>query len=230
MRKLVFWTAFNSYRSSKLLRGKPEGTPHPVTTEAWTRRRAELFRKYNLPSIISQDYADFFYIVLLDPEFRHLTEPLLPRGDNRIIYCYEDGPVLELLRNYDEIVLALIDSDDMYSKKAGEFMMACPAEWMYFKRGYAYEERRGRLWAYDTVGSGPFFARRVNPMTMDRFDRDKRHPTHKAVIDTKPEKLPDGNFCVLLHERNTSSTPAMRYVLKERAAKAVICEDFGVRV
>jgi len=31
-RKLVFWTAFNSYQSEKWLRDKPKGTIHPVKT------------------------------------------------------------------------------------------------------------------------------------------------------------------------------------------------------
>ena len=228
-RKLVFWTAFNSYQSSKLLRGKPEGTPHPVTTLAWTKRRIELFKRYNLPSILNQAHDDFLYIVLLDPNLRWLTEPLLPPVDGRIVYCYEDEAVVAAIGEYDEIVLALIDSDDMYSRRAGELMMACPAEWMYFKRGYAYEENRGRLWAYDTIHIGPFFARRMDPRIIDRFDRDKRHPTHKAVIGMKPARLADRNFCVLLHEMNTSSHLAMRYVLKHQVEKGILFEEFGLR-
>src|SRR4030042_205760 len=205
--KLVFWTAFNSYRSPKLLRGKSAKATHPVTTGGWTKRRAELFGRYNLRSILNQEYKDFLYVVLLDPKLRRLTEPCLPRvDDERIIYCYEDGPTLERLREYDEIVLALIDSDDMYSRRAGGLMMAGPAGGMYFRIGYALEERRGELWAYDTIKTGPFFARRIDPRRMKRFDRDKRHPTHQAVINMNPERLADGTFCVLLHEANTSST------------------------
>jgi len=226
-RKLVFWTAFNSYRSSKLLRNKPASAAHPVTTQEWTNRRAELFVKYTLPSILNQTYEDFFYVVLLDPNLRHLTELLFPEVDDRVIYCYEDAQALDLIRDYDEVVMALIDSDDMYSRWAGELMMACPAEWMYFRRGYAYEERRGRLWHYDTIGVGPFFARRVHPADIAVFDRDKRHPTHKDVIRMRPHRLADGNFCVVLHGANTSSTPTMRYVLKRPAERTVLFERFA---
>ncbi len=229
-RKLVFWTAFNSYQSSKLLRGKPPGAINPVRTEAWTRRRVELFTRYNLPSILNQTYRDFVYVVLLDPALRRLTDPLLPKiDDERIIYCYEDGPVLDSLRIHGEIVLALIDSDDMYSRMAGELMMACPGKWMYFKLGYALDERRGRVWHYDTIGTGPFFARRINPATMERFDRDKRHPNHKAVLELRPQELPAGQFCVLLHDANTSSTPQMRYVIKKAVDRNILTRDFGFR-
>jgi hypothetical protein len=228
-RKLVFWTAFNSYQSSKLLRGKPEGAVHPITTAAWTERRIELFKRYNLPSILNQSHEDFLYAVLLDPLLRRLTEPALPLADDRVLYCYEDEPTLSILKEYDEIILALIDSDDMYSRHAGRLMMDCPAEWMYFKYGYAYYEKTGKLWAYDTIGVGPFFAHRMSPRIIDRFDRDKRHPTHKAVAEMKPEKLADGNFCVLLHEKNTSSNPLMRYVLRKPVDRTILARDFGMK-
>ena len=226
--KLVFWTAFNSYQSPKLLRRKPVGAQHPVTTEAWTTRRVDLFTKYNLPSILNQAHDDFLYVVLMDPKLRHLTDNLMPTGDCRVMYVHEDEWALDMLKHYDEIVLALIDSDDMYASRAGACMMACPAKWMYFKHGYAYEERRGRLWAYDTIHTGPFFARRIDPKTMTRFDRDKRNPTHVAVQDYKPTQLAKNQFCVLLHERNTSSTPQMRYVKHRPVDKAILTKEFGL--
>jgi hypothetical protein len=227
-RKLVFWTAFNSYRSEKCLRGLPPGSLHPVTTREWTERRVELWRKFTLNSLYAQIAQDWLYVVLLDPELRHLTEPLLPRRDPRLLYCYEDGPTLERLREYDEIVLALIDGDDMYSRSAGQIMMSCRAEWMYFRYGYAYEAGTKRLWRYDTIGTGPFFAHRLDPKPMTAFDRDKRHPTHKAVAGRNPEILPAGHFCVLLHDTNTSSRPEMRYVLRERPVDlGILKREFG---
>lgn len=219
-RKLVFWTAFNSYRSEKWMRGLPPGSDHPVTTEAWTRNRVKIWERFTLRSILSQSEVDWCYVVLLDPELKSITEPLLSRlNDPRVIYCYEDDPTLKQLREYDEIVLALIDGDDMYSHQAGRLMMACPDEWMYFKRGFAVDILSGNAWYYDTIGSGPFFAHRIDPRKMIRFDRDKRHPNHKTVIEQKPRELPKGNFCVLLHNLNTSSHAAMRYVLKNKPVR-----------
>lgn len=227
-RKLVFWTAFNTYRSEKCLRTKLEGTPHPVTTREWTEKRLELWQKFTLNSLLFQAMTDWLYVVLLDPGLRHLTDHLLPRRDPRVIYCYEDGPVIERLREYDEIVLALIDGDDMYSRHAGRLMMAAKSEWMYFKQGYAYDLHSRHLWRYDTIGSGPFFAHRMDPKLLPAFDRDKRHPTHKAVINLSPEELPGGCFCVLLHELNTSSRPEMRYVLRHQQVSAMILKrEFG---
>lgn len=227
-RKLVFWTAFNSYQSSKLLKDKSSNTVHPVQTILWTKKRTMIWRKYTLKSILNQTYEDFLYIVLLDIRLKHITKHILPRiADDRVIYCYKDKPILKRLRKYDEIVFVLIDNDDMYSRRAGELMMGCQAEWMYFKHGYAYEPLENRLWTYDTVGTGPFWARRLDPKTMARFDRDKRHPTHKAVIHQNPERLPGGNFCVLLHGDNTSSTVKMRNIQK-RANLKILKEEFGL--
>lgn len=231
-RKLVFWTAFNSYRSERCLRGKPAGAPHPVTTREWTARRAELWRTFTLNSLLFQSHTDWLYVVLLDPELRPLTESILPkhpdRAGNRVIYCYQDEPALRYLREFDEIVFALVDADDMYAREAGRLMMECPAEWMYFKHGYAFNASARRLWAYDTIGSGPFFAHRMDPKALLRFDRVKRHPTHKAVIDLKPQELAAGQFCVVLHDINTSSNPEMRYVLRDKPQPlGILKRDFG---
>ena len=138
-RKLVFWTAFNSYQSEKWLRDKPAGTIHPVQT------------------------------------------------------------------------------------------MECPAEWTYFKHGYAYDVPTRRLWGYDTIGSGPFFAHRMDPRQIRWFDRSKRHPTHKAVIEIPGlVELPTGQFCVTLHDANTSSKPEMRYVLRNKPMDpGILKRDFG---
>ena len=229
-RKLVFWTALNSYQSPKLLRHKPPGTTHPAQTAEWTERRVDLFKRFTLPSILNQRYEDFLYIVLLNPDLKHLTKPLLPsHPDERVIYCYKDRPVLDRLREYDSITLALIDGDDMYSRDAGTLLISCLAEWMYFRLGYAYDVFGDELWIYDTIGTGPFFARRIDPKKMTSFDREKRHPTHVDVINRCPAELPEGNFCVVLHDRNTSSHPQMRHIRKSRPVdKNILSKEFGL--
>jgi hypothetical protein len=204
-----------------------------VQTREWTERRADLWRRFTLNSLFYQSHTDFLYVVLLDPALRHLTESILPkhpdRVGNRVIYCYHDEPVLRKLREFDEIVFALIDNDDMYARDAGALMMECPAEWMYFKHGYAFDARARRLWGYDTIGSGPFFAHRMDPRRLLLFDRSKRHPTHKAVIDIPGlVELPPGQFCVTLHDANTSSSPQMRYVLRDRPQDlGILKREFG---
>ena len=232
--KLVFWTAFNSYQSEKWLRDKPKGTIHPVQTLEWTARRADIWRRFTLNSLLNQSHEDWIYIVLLDPDLKHLTEQALPKhpdhtGRDRVWYCYNDAPILRRLKEFDEIVFALIDNDDMYARDAGKLMMECPAEWTYFRHGYAYDVQTRRLWAYDTIGSGPFFAHRMDPKAIKWFDRSKRHPTHKAVIDIPGlVELPAGRFCVTLHDANTSSKPEMRYVLRNKPMdRGILKREFG---
>ena len=214
-RKLVFWTAFNSYRSTKVMRFLPPGSPHPVTTLEWTENRIKYFGMFNLRSILKQTYDDFVYIVLMDPELRSMTEPLMPKIDDRIIYCYEDAPGLAIIKQFDEIALTLIDSDDMYSNSAGEIIMNPDnKEWMTFRHGYAYDYYKAQLYLYDTICTGPFYSRRLNPKSFNLFQREKRHPGHKSVALYHPQELPAGNFCVTLHGNNTSSHLNMRNVLK----------------
>jgi hypothetical protein len=228
-RKLVFWTAFNSFRSERTMRQVQPGDPHPVTTMAWTEKRLDYFQRFNLPSIMNQSHDDFLYMILMDPELREMTEPIMPKVDDRIIYVYDDAAGLEVLRQFDEIVYALIDSDDMYAARAGEIMMnPSNSEWAYFKHGYAYNYLTGRLFHYDTIWTGPFFAHRLDPKTMTYFDREKRHPGHKSVAKYDPQELAAGQFCVLLHDRNTSSNPGMRHVSKIRADNNILKAEFGI--
>jgi len=217
MTQLVFWTAFNTFQSEKLLRGKPQGTPHPVTTREWTIGRSALWMRYTLQSILRQSVRNWLYVVLLDPTLRHMTDTALPQHiDPRVIYCYEDSPILMRLRQYDEILMALIDGDDLYGRHAGAAMLACPAKWTYFRHGYCLDQRTREVWHYDTIGTGPFFGQRLDPKELLAFDRDKRHPNHKAVAELNPTELGRGHFCVMLHDINTSSHPAMRYVKRDR--------------
>jgi hypothetical protein len=226
-RKLVFWVCFNTFRSARVAAKAPAGAPHPVTTLAWTERRIELFTKYNLRSILKQTYDDFVYIVLMDPELRAMTEPLMPQIDDRIIYCYEDAPGLAILREYDEVVLALMGSDDMYSLKAGEVIMNPDnREWSTMKYGYAYDDKAGQLYHYDTICNGPFFSHRIDPKLIKNFDRTLLHPGHKAVKFFNPQELAPGNFCVLLHDTNTSSHVGMAHV-KGQADNGIL-EEFGI--
>jgi len=205
------------------------GDPHPVTTLAWTKRRIELFTKFNLPSIFKQTHDDFIYIVIMDPSLRAMTEPIMPKVDDRVVYVYDDLEGLEILRQFNEVVYALIDSDDMYSIYAGAIMMQPDnKEWMTFRYGYAFNYLTGQLFHYDTIFNGPFFAHRLNPKTMKSFDREKRHPGHKSVAAYHPQELSAGNFCVLLHDRNTSSHPGMKHVLKNRADNKILKERFGL--
>jgi len=228
-RKLVFWTAFNCFQSERAMRQVQPGDPHPVTTLEWTETRIKYFKRFNLPAILQQTYEDFLYMVIMDPSTRAMTDRLMPRVDDRIIYVYDDPFGLDILRRFDEVVYALIDSDDMYSIHAGEIMMIPDnAEWMTFRYGYAYDYFRGRLFHYDTIFNGPFFAHRLDPKTMKFFDREKRHPGHKSVARYNPQELPAGNFCVLLHDRNTSSHPGMKHVSKIRADNKILQRDFGL--
>jgi hypothetical protein len=211
------------------MRQVPADGPHPVTTLAWTEKRIEYFRKFNLPSILKQTHDDFLYMVIMDPSLRAMTEPIMPRVDPRIVYVYDDPEGLEILKRFDEVVYALIDSDDMYSIYAGAIMMQPGnAEWMTFRYGYAFDYFRGRLFHYDTIHNGPFFAHRLDPKTMKAFDREKRHPGHKSVAAYHPQELAPGNFCVLLHDRNTSSSPQMKHVSKIRADNKILNEEFGL--
>jgi len=209
-RGVVFWTAFNSYRSAKLAR---PGQPHPVTTAAWTAGRAALFLRFTLPSVMAQDIDAWVFVVLLDAELRALSERYLPPlEDDRIVYCYDDADGIERAARFDEVVLALIDADDLYAPSAARLMLECRAEWMYFRHGYALDIPTRRILRYDTIGTGPFFGRRMAVKELVAFDRDKRHPTHKAVAERHPVMLPPGQFCVTLHGLNTSSNARMRYV------------------
>jgi hypothetical protein len=228
-RKLVFWTAFNSYQSERTMRQCQPNDPHPVTTLAWTERRIEFFRKFNMPSIMGQVHDDFLYMVIMDPSLRAMTERLMPKVDDRIVYVYDDAEGLAILQRYDEIVYTLIDSDDMYSRHAGEILMwPGNKEWMTFRYGYAFDYLRGRLFHYDTIFNGPFFAHRLDPKTMKFFDREKRHPGHKSVAAYHPQEMPAGHFCVLLHDRNTSSHPGMKHVSKIRADNKILNEEFSL--
>jgi len=227
-RKLVFYTAFNTFLSNKLTRRPKSGRPHPATTTEWTKKRLDIWRRFTLKSILNQDYKDFIYVLLLNPKLRLITDPLLPKlEDDRIIYSYEDEPLIRGLQEYDELVMALLDSDDMYSHDAGTLMMNCPGPWMYFKGGYALDMKRWRLYPYNTRGSGPFYAQLLPGNKLTHFNRTKHKPCHEDILKFKSVRLSNGKFCVGIHGRNTSSTMRMPHIGKKNLNLKIL-KEFGI--
>jgi hypothetical protein len=229
-RILVFHTAFNTFTSNKLTRKLKPGNPHPITTVEWTKNRLDIWQRFTLKSILNQDHRDFIYVLLLDPELRTITDPLLPKlDDDRIIFSYEDEPLIRSLREYDELVLAFLDSDDMYARDAGTLMMSCSREWMYFKVGYALDVKGKQLCLYDTKGSGPFYAQRLPGKKLIEFNRKKNRPYHEHIVDFKPARLPDFKFCVVIHGENTSSSMKISFI-KEKTFGLRALGNFGINM
>lgn len=233
-RKLVFWSVFNTWRrpsreKDRRVNISPDGV-HETETPQWTIPRMKYFEEFCLKSILNQRYDDFLFFLLLDPKLRHLTDPLLPKTDERIVYLYDDNIGLDMVKRYDEIVYTMIDSDDMYASEAGEILMhPNRKEWMSFRFGYAYDYFNKNLVGYDSM-SGPFFAHRFNPKEMTFFDRHKQHPRHPEVHKLyRPQQLPKNNFCVLIHDWNIKTHNQSGHILKNETPLDInILKNFGV--
>lgn len=230
---LVFWTAFNTWRSKDLCRDV-KSPLHPVCTKEWNKKRLDFWKDHTLASILNQNVDRWVYIVRLDPSLREMCEPMLPRiDDRRVIYSYEGSHEREMLIEnlnswYDSIVTVRIDSDDMYARGAGREILNCPdAEWMFFKIGFGYNHKSKTLYNYDTRTSGPFFAHRY--VGCQRLEQIKEIQ-HQRVIKKRPAVLPSGQFLVNITGGNTTTTGISKHfcgVIWKKSIERQILKKFG---
>lgn len=226
-RRLVIWTSFNRAMFPNIHKDKTK--PHPTLTEGWLRKRFSLWERTAWKSIKAQTYTDFVYVVCCS----HLAEPITTRlfggiKDPRLYLAHGSarsvrGKMKQLAEGMDEVITLRLDSDDMYHPQAAQDVMDYrgPKEWMIFKRGYGYDMATGRLFAYDTKRSGPFFAHR-----WDGEEWGNRPGVgeigHHRVWQHKPAILPKFRFVVNITGMNTSTRVTARNFLFEIGGKSAV--------
>jgi len=83
-----------------------------VRTQAWAAERANLFLKYNLPSLLNQEFQDFRIFLFCGKSFKPIHDQLITHPKVEKIYDYGQQVYQEIDSEYVNIMR--IDSDDMF--------------------------------------------------------------------------------------------------------------------
>jgi len=219
-KKIIFITSFNT---SPFIKAS--------TTKEWNDYRFNFWLKWTYPSIMNQSYADVEYWLFCNDMLKEITEDYRGRIDDarcKIVYRGEMYKEIAKLKSYDYYVMPRIDSDDLYHKDLAQFLFdrEIPKNkvFYHFTHGYAYDVNSKKLF-YWGQGSSPFYA----------FIFDKTFPQTKFfwfIDHTNIRKFSDNivktrMFCVMIHDKNTTTNLSKGYVGKQEINKKIeILKDF----
>ena len=199
----------------------PDRRKRTVRHHEWWEQRASIMKKYVIPSLKNQKFKNFDVWGLFMRGFEQQSKPVRKLFDAEGYHTTFDGPaeIRSTYYGWDDIEwLGLIhhDSDDLYSEDAFKlYSKVEPAEGRiaYYHRGLVYGCSDSRLFTFGYKSSPPlafhmtfypkwalrsephwYGYRRVSGVATDHF---QIHKTKRSV------QLPNGNFCQLIHGKNT---------------------------
>ena len=211
MRSIVIcWTAFNSFSLYK---------DHRELSEQWIKKRYAIWKKYTLKSILGQTTKGFMYFVVCNKKAKAITDkvflPVTSEHKN-VVLVYRDEKTRELVsainKKYGSVYAVRVDSDDMYSNETfGYILKNFPAgrRYAYFRIGYGYDTKTGRVWHYDSIGSSPFF--------VERFcgNYNVIMTPHHKIKRLGGVEFGSNNFMVTVNGTNSSTRLNKKYFKKE---------------
>lgn len=210
---IMVWTAFNSFSLYK---------DHRELTEQWIKDRYKIWKKYTLPSILHQKER-YVYLIVCNKKSKQIIDSVFGETTKkykqiRIVYRDEETEnlICALNKKYGVIYSVRIDSDDMYSRGAFKYILTkfpVGKRYAYFRKGYGYNVRTGRLYNYDCIGSGPFF---VEKFLGDYSIKMTHHNTIKRLGGIDIGGL---NFMVCVHAKNSSTRSGTKFFGKEIPGK-----------
>jgi hypothetical protein len=217
-RKLIFFSPFNTAKF----------TCKSKYSE-WNRYRFDLCKKYTMNSILRQINPNWEYWLGCSPETQSIMESFkseLPDPRIKILYyLYQFKEEIAKIPQFDNILYARIDSDDMFAPDVTDILLNEPisAKYFQFNTGFAYCNYSKRLyhWKQD---SSPFYT-----SITKQGEGWPGIPSH-GKIRGRSSVLAVNKFCVLIHGRNTSTTLNAAPIGKEikEPSRSTILHGFGI--
>lgn len=217
--KILYWTAFNRWLANKE-KYERTGKTHPALTPEWIYYRHQLWRVTALHSVQNQTKANWDYAIGCNEKTEHITADLFS-GVPQVRALHSKAAsqkwLEKALKGYDIAIVVRLDSDDMYHPDVTQevYENALRIEpYLMWKYGYGRDIIKNRLYTYNTIRSGPFFAHRYTAQfLLDRGTMGEPH--HHIIWRKQPYLLSPGKFIVSLHDKNLSSKTGMKNICDE---------------
>ena len=210
---LVFWSWFNGRR------WKGHADPQ------WLQKRAELWKYTALESIQRQTVHDWTYVLFCAQGTEEMVRPLLGHPEARVRVVFGDVQAKNALPEADSHLAMRVDSDDRLHPRVGQLLLENSGKgrpWLQFNDGFAAAGRKIYHW---NSHSSPFYARVFHGLKEDGI---WIKPDHTTLVG-KAKILPAGNFCVTLHDHNSSTRRYHAGAQCNLPTAVRVCETFGIR-
>lgn len=178
-------------------------------SKEWIDSRMAIFMNYTLRSLKQQTSQDYMAFLTYDCKSEDLIKEALSKyeklPDNVKFVEDFDSSVYSIIKGYDFLYIARIDSDDLFHKtyiqQLHDFKVKEDTEVLINQKGYLYDSVGNKL-AHYFYRSTPFYTLIYN--TKDYLNK-KRYwfPNgHAGAITLKYEILGENNFAVVVHSSN----------------------------
>lgn len=198
---IVFNISFNTHKYS----------PMRLTPE-WISYRMKIFMNYTCKSLINQSNQSFFAIISYDKESENLVleelakYPILPKNISFTTSYRKD--INSMLPNYDYFYEVRLDCDDMFHPSfVNQLVNINPkkeTKAIINQNGFVYDIELNRLGKWYCV-SPPFYTL-VYPAKEFLNGSCPKYTTeggHIGAIKLPHEILPNDNYMVIIHGKNT---------------------------
>lgn len=236
MRKIIYTTGFKA----------PVQKLGFEKAKAWVDYRYSFWYRYTRNSILNQINPNWeYWLIVTDDSLKILGNERLNKivEDDRFKIVYRNDQ-LSAFKNtqgdYDYYMVLRLDSDDMYRNDVTDEMMSVDVtdhvglyRYVQYTHGYVYKPRNKKLkeW-WRRHMTPPFFAmiypRDVWESKIKNNDGGLFDGGHEQVRNHKRKLLPEGRFCVGVHDMNMVTTIGKRDEIIDEEEKKKILKDFGI--
>ena len=229
--KILFWSLFNRWLPNQA-KYERAGVVHPALTPRWINHRFKVWKATAYKSIMAQD-MECSYAVGCRMAAKAITEPLFKSVGIPALHSNQETKdwLEDVLAGYDQVVVVRLDSDDMYDKVIAREVhgKADRADYFYWRVGYGISLQGLRVYKYDTIGVGPFFAHKYS--VKDLLERGTMVESHHHLIHNKmPLRMTDGRFVVTVHGSNLSTRVNPKRFIYEIVGpkRGTVLRNFGL--
>lgn len=207
-------------------------------TKEWINYRLKIFMNYTLESLQNQTNQEFITFIRYKQSTENLVMDalkeytLLPENIQFVRNNECNEKLAEEIKNYEELFLVRIDSDDMYHKEfiqqLHDYKPKSSTEALINRTGFIYDTVNELLGNYYDP-SPPFYTLIYNTKKYLNGKRYKLPMGHTAVKKLKHEVLDGKNYMVVVHEKNKRSTFDKRQrkkIIKDKTEMKRILNNF----
>lgn len=179
-------------------------------TREWIEYRMSIFMKYTCTSLINQTNQNFDVLISYRLDTEELVLEELSKYDRlpeNILFTHDiEKSIEERIKEYDELYLVRLDSDDMYHptfiQQIWDIQLDENIECIINQSGYIYDIENDKLGEWYRE-SPPFYVLVYKVVDYLNGSRFKLVNGHVGAIDLQHTVLELRNFMVIVHGKNT---------------------------
>ncbi|CEO25318.1 hypothetical protein NE452_06495 [Paeniclostridium sordellii] len=235
-KKVIFHIGFNTFEFDFVFINK-NLEPQRLKKE-WIDYRMDVFMKHTYKSLINQTNQSFTAVINYVKSSENLIFEALSKypklAENVIFTCEGEKVIKNLISDYEYLYMVRLDSDDMYHPSFVQQLIDFDdnsVQCIINQEGYVYDINEDKLGLWYAL-SPPFY---THIYKVDEYLKGYRHKLeggHLGAINLNHKILQKGNFMVIIHGGNTSTTfsnhNCTKSVIDDKSLKKQILNEFNI--